>query len=78
MPLPERNVQTSSCTSLLYKLFIQAVLCTGMGMNVTAHSPTSRQDSYFVDAALQFGELGPPVRVDPEVRPLSYWGGVER
>ena len=38
IPLPEKVLQTSSCTILLCKCVIQSVLGMGMGMNVTAHN----------------------------------------
>ena len=36
MPLPEKVLQTSSCTILFYEFVIQTVFGMGMGMNVTA------------------------------------------
>ena len=38
IPLPEKVIQTSSCTILLYNMFYKTVLGMGMGMNVTAQT----------------------------------------
>ena len=36
MPLPEKVIQTSSCTTLLYDFVLQTGLGMGMGINGTA------------------------------------------
>ena len=45
IPLPEKVLQTSSCTILLYKFVLQTGLGMGMGINGTAHTGPKPQKS---------------------------------